>query len=224
MTTASGGRKQQAEERRAQIVDAAVLVFAEKGFDGASMRDIAREVGVTEGLLYHYFESKEQLLHACWSERGWQAHMERILGRSDGVPLDRVLRELVRDFLQSMRDNSPMIRMCQAEMQRNGELAAHFVAKIEEGQCRLLEFLRGRQAAGEIRPDVDVRAAGGLLMGTAHAIFMLWGREDPEKWDPLVDLLVIDGTGIVLNGIAPRAGQPDAGNPNGKDGTPRVEP
>ena len=69
-------RRQQAEERREQILDAAIRIFCEKGFAGTTIRDIAREVGVTEGLLYHYFESKDQLEQACWRERTWRAELE----------------------------------------------------------------------------------------------------------------------------------------------------
>ena len=47
------------ENRREQIMESALRVFAKKGFTGASNKDIAREAGITPGLIYHYFESKE---------------------------------------------------------------------------------------------------------------------------------------------------------------------
>src|SRR5438552_6852873 len=111
MTEVSAPRRQHAEERREQILDAAAKVFGEKGFAGASIRDIAREVGVTEGLLYHYFESKEQLEQACWKERTWRAQLERILADAGGKPLESVLREIVTDFLGTLRQNAALIRM-----------------------------------------------------------------------------------------------------------------
>src|SRR5436305_1620134 len=104
----TGPRRQQKEERREQILDATLRVFSEKGYSGASMRDIAREVGVTEGLLYHYFESKEQLMNACWKERSWRAQLEKILAGAEGVPLDQVLREMIGNFLETLRKNSAM--------------------------------------------------------------------------------------------------------------------
>ncbi|HJT57159.1 MAG TPA: helix-turn-helix domain-containing protein, partial [Ktedonobacteraceae bacterium] len=52
------------EDRREQIIDAAMHVFAEKGFVRATNKDIAREAGITPGLIYHYFDSKEALLKA----------------------------------------------------------------------------------------------------------------------------------------------------------------
>src|SRR5438105_1311581 len=102
MMESVGPRRQQAEERREQILDAALRIFSEKGFAGASIRDISREVGVTEGLIYHYFENKEQLEQACWKERSWHAHLERIVANSTGVPLRDVLRDLITDFLLTL--------------------------------------------------------------------------------------------------------------------------
>ena len=52
------------EDRREQIIDAAMRVFAQKGFTRATNKDVAREAGITAGLIYHYFESKEALLMA----------------------------------------------------------------------------------------------------------------------------------------------------------------
>ncbi len=52
------------EDRREQIIEAAMRVFAQKGFTRATNKDIAREAGITAGLIYHYFESKEAVLKA----------------------------------------------------------------------------------------------------------------------------------------------------------------
>ncbi len=60
------------EDRREQIMEAALAVFAKKGFARASNKDIAREAGITPGLIYHYFESKEALQKAIFEERSPQ--------------------------------------------------------------------------------------------------------------------------------------------------------
>ncbi len=53
------------EDRREQIIDAAMKVFSQKGFLRATNKDIAREAGITPGLIYYYFENKEALLTAA---------------------------------------------------------------------------------------------------------------------------------------------------------------
>lgn len=55
---------------RAHLMDAALRVFARKGYDGASVRDIAAEAGLTAPLLYHYFPSKQALLQALFERSG----------------------------------------------------------------------------------------------------------------------------------------------------------
>jgi AcrR family transcriptional regulator len=195
-------RRQQAEERREQILDAALRVFSQKGFGGASIRDIAREVGITEGLIYHYFESKEQLMQACWKERSWHSHVERILAAAEGVPVEQVLKEIVRDFLETLREHGPNIRMCMAEMQRNSEMAAEQVERIEATSALIRGFLQARQAAGELRPDAEVGMAAGLLLGCAHSLFFIWGTADGERWDRMTADVVEHGVETVLHGIA----------------------
>ena len=202
MTLDAVPRRQHAEERREQILDAALRIFSEKGFAGSSIRDIAREVGVTEGLLYHYFESKEQLMQACWKERSWHAHLERILATANGVPLSTVLRDMVRDFLETLREHGSNVRMCVAEMQRNSEMAAEHIERIETSSRLIDDFLRTRQEAGEIRSGADVGTAAGLLLGCAQSLFLIWGRADDEKWNRMVNDLVENGVEIVLRGIA----------------------
>jgi AcrR family transcriptional regulator len=199
-----GPRRQQKEERREQILDATLRVFSEKGYSGASMRDIAREVGVTEGLLYHYFESKEQLMNACWKERSWRAQLEKILAGAEGVPLDQVLREMIGNFLETLRKNSAMVRLCASEMQHNAEMAAGHVERIEDNKRLIRGFLQARQAAGEIRPDVCLDTPSGILMGCAYSMFLLWGDSEQSVWEEHSRSLVEHGVDVIMNGISPR--------------------
>ena len=62
-------RRQKALARREQIVEAAVRLFAQHGFDGTSTRQIAQEVNITEGLIFHYFPTKADLLASVLETR-----------------------------------------------------------------------------------------------------------------------------------------------------------
>src|SRR5205085_4259161 len=72
------------EDKRRLILDAAVRVFARKGFHSSRVGDIAQDAGVAHGLLYHYFSSKEEVLETIFREN-WSALVERIeaVERSD---------------------------------------------------------------------------------------------------------------------------------------------
>ena len=205
-TESNTPRRQQKEERREQILDAAVRIFSGKGFAGASMRDISREVGVTEGLLYHYFESKDQLLYTCWKERSWRASLEKILAESEGIPLQYVLTAMIKDFVFTLRKNADMVRICTNEMQHNPEMRKFHTEHIEDNSNLIGDFLRGRQALGEIRNDVDVHTPSFLLMGAAHSLFVVWGHLEDEAWKDKVSGLLTNGIDIVMNGIAPNTG------------------
>lgn len=65
MTDAPSKREKQKEERRRQILEAALRVFSEKGFHAANVSDVAAEAGVSQGTIYWYFESKDELLTAA---------------------------------------------------------------------------------------------------------------------------------------------------------------
>jgi len=72
-----GERSTGSEEKRRQILDAAVRVFARKGFHTCRVGDIAEEAGVAHGLLYHYFTSKDEVLEAVFREN-WSVLVERV--------------------------------------------------------------------------------------------------------------------------------------------------
>src|SRR3712207_7470929 len=73
----AGGRAAHAEDRRRQILDAAVRVFARQGFHTCRVSDSADEAGVAYGLVYHYFQSKDEVLDTLFAER-WQLMLAAI--------------------------------------------------------------------------------------------------------------------------------------------------
>lgn len=194
-------RRQQAEIRREQIVDAALSVFSEKGYDGSSIRDIAEQVGVSEGLLYHYFSGKQELLQTCWRERTWGTQLEKILFDAEGKSVNEVLQTLVKGFLTSLYSCASSVRMCLAEMQRNSEVATVQIAHIDENQEILINFLKSRQNQGEIPFQADVQMAAGMLMGCAFTLFILWNRLSEREWTEKVDAFATVGVNFILHGL-----------------------
>ncbi len=205
----SDARRRHGEIRREQILDAAVKLFSEKGYAGASIRDLAREIGVTEGLLYHYFSSKEQLLEACWKERSWRAQLERILADAQGAPVARVLYDVVVDFLETLYKHGPSVRMCVAEMQHNSEMADQYLGNIEASQKVLTDYLQRRQASKELSATANLPVAAGLLMGSAFSVYLLYGRKSHEEWRRLVEDFAAATVHILMDGLAPRQPVPN---------------
>ena len=93
---------QQASNKEARILAAALRLFAERGLDGTSMRDVAEAVGITKATLYHYFTSKNDLFAAVLRRAHFDA--ERVRAELDGPgPLSERLTRVGVDYLAAMR-------------------------------------------------------------------------------------------------------------------------
>src|SRR5581483_1784727 len=87
------------EDRKEQILDAAMRVFAQKGFTRATNKDIAREAGITPGLIYYYFESKEAVLNAIIEQRSPLQVMGSISEEILAMPPELFLRYIIARIL-----------------------------------------------------------------------------------------------------------------------------
>lgn len=98
------------EEKRTRILEAATVIFGERGFNEASIKDIASDAGLSPGTVYTYFKNKEQLFRAAVDE-GWSRFihgMERL--RDDGLPLEKKILWLIDTGLEVIRDLHPLLR------------------------------------------------------------------------------------------------------------------
>ena len=91
-------RKRQAEERRKQLIDTALGLFAAKGFENTTTKEIAEASGVAQGLIYHYFAGKEELLFAAADRHGFLPRLRVILAASSERPAREVLPRIVEGF------------------------------------------------------------------------------------------------------------------------------
>jgi TetR/AcrR family transcriptional regulator, fatty acid metabolism regulator protein len=161
------------EDRRTRIVEAAVHVFARKGYHAARVGDIAAEAGVAHGLLYHYFSSKEELLETIFRET-W-TELLRALERveKDVRPAREQLRQVAAILLRSWSRDPDLVRVLVREVVRTPELGGR-VAEIGEGFGAIERIIERGQRAGELRPDVDARLAGWIVYGALEEILTGW--------------------------------------------------
>ena len=162
-----------AEEKRRVILDAAVRVFARKGFHTSRVGDIAEEAGVAHGLLYHYFSSKDEVLETIFREN-WAILLERIdaVEQSD-EPAREQLRHVAAIVLRTWRHQPDVVRVLVREIARTPELQqkiGEFVKPIQAIE-RIIE--RGRQA-GEFRADLDPRMAATVFYGGIDEVLTGW--------------------------------------------------
>jgi AcrR family transcriptional regulator len=172
------------EEKRRQILDAAVRVFARKGFHGSRVGDIAEEAGVAHGLLYHYFTSKDQVLEAVFHEN-WSVLLARIAGveESDEPAADQ-LRHIAAIVLRTWLHLPDVVTVVIREFGRSRELSDRIgeLAQPIDAIQRVIE--RGIER-GEFRKDVDPRVAATVVYGSIDELLTGWvlGRLPAEEED-----------------------------------------
>jgi AcrR family transcriptional regulator len=195
------------EQRRAAIVDAAIQLFSERGFRGATTRELAAAVGVTEPVLYAHFETKRDLyteIIEAVAKGGLEAtlgrELESALAAEDDHAFFRGLGEMV---LEWYRKDPQCIRLLLYSALEGHELSDIFYERQVADYYRLIEdYLRRRIEHGafrDVNPAIAARAFTGMLAhyGQSAAIF---GRGCGEV--ALSDGEVVEGmVGIFLDGI-----------------------
>jgi AcrR family transcriptional regulator len=161
------------EEKRRQILDAAVRVFARKGFHGSRVGDIAEEAGVAHGLLYHYFKSKDQVLEAVFSEN-WSLLIARIesVEETDEPAADQ-LRHVAAIVLRTWLHLPDVVRVVIQEFGRSPELAERIGELTLPIDAIQRVIARGIER-GEFREDIDPIFAATVVYGSIDELLTGW--------------------------------------------------
>jgi AcrR family transcriptional regulator len=162
-----------AAEKRRLILDAAVRVFAQKGFHTSRVGDIAEEAGVAHGLLYHYFSSKDEVLETIFREN-WTVLLERLHAvETSGEPAREQLRHVAAILLRTWRHQPDVVRVVVREIARAPEVRERIgeLVKPIEAIQRIVE--RG-QEAGELRADLDPELAATIFYGGIDELLTGW--------------------------------------------------
>lgn len=180
-------------DKRRLLLDAATRVFAERGYHECRVGDIAAEAGVAYGLLYHYFSSKEEVLHTIFRET-WTLMVETIqsIEEAGGTARDQVRRVAVV-VLGSWNLNPDLIRLLVREVARGPRLE-HEIQEIRLAFDALERIIRRGVATAELRPDLHPRVASWVLYGALEEVLTGWTMgqppETPEDVAAAVDTVV----------------------------------
>lgn len=208
-------RQAQAEERREQLLECALDLFAERGVRATTTRDIAQAAGVTEGLVFHYFGSKAGLVRAVFERHSLHGEIDELFDRLEEAPIEEAWPALGQGFVQLCRRHRKFVAVAVSEAIRDDEVAAildHFMGRcMERGRA----FLQRRVDRGELRPH-DVTVTMRLMQGSTLWFALMHGRlwsglpeYTPEQFEDAV-------SGIVFQGI--RAREDRAGDAQGGQG------
>jgi len=194
------------EDRREDILNAAIQVFGDHGFTRATNKDIAREAGISPGLIYHYFESKAALLDAILQERSPLRVIRALPAEALDQPPERFLRMLLRQVIQTVETDQflRVIRVFLSEVTHNPELAPAGSTLLKAGIGFLASYLGRQMERGTLRrgdPELIAQTMMGALIGFELRRHILHDADALRySTDEIVETIVT----TTLEGLLPR--------------------
>jgi len=192
-------------EKRRQILDAAVGVFARQGFHATRVADIADEAGVAYGLVYHYFRSKDEVLNELFSER-WSLLLAAIeeADRAGGPHRDR-LAAVAGFIVDSYRHDPELMKVIIVEVTRAANsFGRTHLAEIRRAYESIAKIVADGQRAGAFRADVDPLFASMAFYGSIEQLLSGWIFDlietSDESYEKAKSLLVR----TICEGLEPR--------------------
>ncbi len=190
-----------AVDKRRQILDAAIGVFARQGFHSTRVSDIADEAGVAYGLVYHYFKSKDEVLNELFSER-WSLLLAAIGEADREGESPRAKLEAVAGFIvDSYRHDPELMKVIIVEVTRAANsFGRTHLPEIRRAYDSIAKIVADGQEAGAFRRDVDPTFASMSFYGAIEQLLSGWIFElipasdtDFEEARSLVVATICDG-------------------------------
>jgi TetR/AcrR family transcriptional regulator, fatty acid metabolism regulator protein len=206
-TTATATASGEEPEKRRAILHAAVRVFAEKGYHGCRIADVAKQAGVAYGLVYHYFQNKEELLESVFAEQ-WTIFITALRAVSEGPgTAPEQLAGVCRFAVDVFRTVPAAVRVLLLEVARtpNAFRAGSTRQTFEDAVAIVAAIVERGKGRGEIRADADPMVAAAGVLGaleltlTGMVMGLLGGPGDEEI--ERVKKGVVD---LVLSGVTAR--------------------
>jgi len=198
------GRVVRTGDKRERILDAAVRVFASKGFHATRVSEVAKAAGVADGTIYLYFKSKDELLVSLFEDR-----VERLLTflqtelprHATATAKLRHVIELQLGLLEGERDLAEVVTVI---IRQSTKLMKEYAApKFTAYLDAIARVIAEGQASGELRADVSPHLAARAIFGALDGIAMTWALGKADRGG------LVRAAGqlaeMVLHGLSPRA-------------------
>ena len=166
-----------------QIIDAAVIVIAEKGYHQAQVSKIAKQAGVADGTIYLYFKNKEDILISLFQEKMGE-FVETIRQKTAGIESAvSKLFMLVETHFLLLSQNDPLAIVTQLELRQSNQDLRLKINEVLKGYLQVIdEILETGIKQGEFQADLNVRVARQMIFGTVDEVVTNWVMSD-HKYD-----------------------------------------
>lgn len=188
-----------APDKHQRILDAAVKVFADKGFFQARVSEIAREAQVADGTVYLYFKSKDDLLISIFEVKMREAitrFRQAALQEKDAMAR---LRCLVRMHLAEFQSNPHLAAVFQVELRQSQRFMREYAkSELKEYLDLIGEIVEQGQEEGAFRRDIPIGLVKRLIFGTIDEVVSTWVMSGMKQDMELLALPLVD---LFLRGI-----------------------
>jgi AcrR family transcriptional regulator len=184
------------------LLAVAVTVFNERGYDGTSMEDLSRRLGISKSSIYYHVDSKEELLALALGRAldGLFAAADQVQA-SDATAIDR-LEQLVRGSVQVLADRLPYVTLL-LRARGNTSTERLALARRREFDQIVADLVAEAERDGDIRPDVDPAVTARLLFGLVNSLIE-WYR--PGRKAASADDLADAVCAVAFEGLRTRKG------------------
>lgn len=182
------GRRGRPAYDRDSLLEIAVVVFNERGYDGTGMEELAKRLGLSKSSIYHHVSGKEELLElavnraldalfAVLDEEEKQAAQDPEGGSPESTATTRMKR-IVHRSVEVLAAELPYVTLL-LRLHGNSEVEQRALARRREFDHRVAELMTRAAAEGGIRADIDPHLASRLLFGTVNSL-VEWYRPDRD--------------------------------------------
>jgi len=171
------------------LLQTAVKVFHERGYDGTSMEDLAKRLGITKSAIYYHVSSKEELLRLSVNRAldALFAVLEEP-GASGGPAIDR-LQHVVRRSVEVLIDELPFVTLL-LRVQGNSKVERKVLARRREFDQLVGDLVAEAETEGSIRPDVDPAVTSRLLFGMVNSLVQWYKPKRALSKQQIADAVV----------------------------------
>ncbi|AXB45590.1 TetR/AcrR family transcriptional regulator [Amycolatopsis albispora] len=188
MTTAKPGRRGRPGYDLESLLTVAVKLFNERGYDGTSMEDLSKKLGITKSAIYHHVPSKEEMLRLAVDRAldGLFAVADEVAD-GDGPAIDR-LERLVRGSVAVLVERLPFVTLL-LRVRGNTKVERAALARRREFDRIVTDLVKAAEAEGDVRPDVDPAVTSRLLFGMVNSLIEWYRPRGGASGDELADAI-----------------------------------
>jgi AcrR family transcriptional regulator len=192
----TGRRERRRAETRARIYQAALHLFAQRGYFDTTVEDITEAADVGKGTFFNYFPTKEHVLASFGDER--LAAIERAVERSKRMPTLEAIRELVCDVAGQSGQTPALLRAIFAAHASSEPVRAKLQDRVLRARQLFTQIFARGQQRGEVRGDVPAEQLGKLIHLIFFGVTLAWTMNpDSSLRDTVTDVWHLVSPGLV---------------------------